>query len=285
MTQASEPGGAPPRGELIRDETGRARLKFGDVHFETVFQPFFRVAGDKLRPDFATARIRPQGEATPAGVLARLAEGPGLSQVAGLARCNLAFLDPETLCFCEDHQGSASMAQAALDLLLGAARDAFMMADQLVWRLPLSIAGEAAATIAAARESGIRISLRMSSGDDPGLSVAKAAECRADMLHLGVEWSGAWLENVPEARTLLRSLVERMRQAGCGVSMTGISTAAQLDVALDAGVTWLQGGYLAPAVPAGRATGWQDLSATALRRPGANITVLKQRQTPRHQQY
>ncbi|MFP1632364.1 hypothetical protein ACLB6G_11540 [Zhengella sp. ZM62] len=285
MTQASTPGETRQGGEFIRDETGRARLRFGDIHFETVFQPFFRVLGDKLRPDFATARIRPHGTAKPASLLRQLADGPGASQASGLARCNLAFLDPETLCFCEDHQGSANMAPAALDLLLGAARDAFMMADQLVWRLPLSIAGEAAGAVAAARESGVRVALRMGSGEDPGLSVAKAGECGADMLHLGVEWSGAWLENVPEARSLLRNLVDRMRHAGSGVSMTGISTAAQLEVALDAGVTWLQGGYLAPAVPAGRATGWQDLSATALKRPGANITVLKQRQTPRHQQY
>lgn len=284
MTHASDPAVSGSKGEFVRDETGRARLRFGDIFFDTVFQPFFRVTGDKLRPDFATARLRPHGEATASGVLLRLEEGPGAAQAAALARGNLAFLDPETLCFCEDYKASAAMAPAALDHLLAAARDAFMMPDQLVWRLPLSIATDAADAIARARDNGVRIALRMTCGD-PGLSVPSAAECGAQILHLGVEWSGAWLENVPEARPLLRGLVERMHQAGCGVSMTGISTAAQLDVALDAGVTWVQGGYLAPAVPAGRATGWQDLSATALRRPGENITVLKRRQTPRHQQY
>ena len=105
------------------------------------------------------------------------------------------------------------------------------------------------------------------------------------MLHLGAEWSGAWLENVPEAQSLLGSLVERVRQSGCGVSMTGISTAAQLDVALGAGVQWVQGGYLAPAVAAGQSTGWQELNAAALRRPGGNVRVLKRHQASRDQQY
>ena len=284
MTDMSDPGPDREKGMLVRDGIGRARLRFGAILFETVFQPAYRVEGGMLRPDFATARLRPEGRETAQHVLASLAEGPGAGQAAALARCNLVFLDPETLCYCEDHLMSAAMAPATLDLMLAAVRDAFMMPDQIVWRLPLRVACDAGETIARARAAGIRIALRLA-GADPGDTVERAIESGAQMLHLGAEWSGAWLENVPEAQSLLGSLVERVRQSGCGVSMTGISTAAQLDVALGAGVQWVQGGYLAPAVAAGQSTGWQELNAAALRRPGGNVRVLKRHQAPRDQQY
>ena len=161
MTDMSDPGPDREKGMLVRDGIGRARLRFGAILFETVFQPAYRVEGGMLRPDFATARLRPEGRETAQHVLASLAEGPGAGQAAALARCNLVFLDPETLCYCEDHLMSAAMAPATLDLMLAAVRDAFMMPDQIVWRLPLRVACDAGETIARARAAGIRIALRL----------------------------------------------------------------------------------------------------------------------------
>ena len=42
---------------------------------------------------------------------------------------------------------------------------------------------------------------------------------------------------------------------------------------------------MAPAVAAGQSTGWQELNAAALRRPGGNVRVLKRHQASRDQQY
>ncbi|PHP64869.1 hypothetical protein CSC94_22035 [Zhengella mangrovi] len=284
MTDTPFSEGAGPVAELVRDGTGRARLKLGEIFFETVFQPAFRVRGTQLVPDFATARIRPYGNVNARAVLRRLTSGPGAGQANALARSNLGFLDPDSLCFCEDHLLPDSLAGGALDQLLAAAGDAFMMPDQIVWRLSLPVAGKAGAEIARAREAGVRIALRITQ-EDPAMAIAAAREHGAEMVHLGVEWSGAWLENVAAARTLLAAMVQRLVDAGCGVSMTGLTSAAQLDAALAAGVEWVQGGYLAAAIGAGRATGWKPLNGQALRKAEHKVTLIRPPQPPRHQQY
>lgn len=252
------PDAHQPSAGIFVDEIGIAIGIYGDWRLKAVFRPIFASGPDGFRAVAVEGSMRPFlfGREADGRVFRRAVPARDRPSVAalGAALClrNLEHTWVEGLrVLLEADVGTAltwpRLRAAARALRMEAGRNRVPPRAVIVQLSQLSSA-DAAATHAALRAAGLRTAFA-EKGD--GLPFDEASfEAFPDVVTVDGDWFRSVVRQ-PATVPLFGALVRAYRSRGATVLVEGISTAAELSTAIEAGTDWVSGPLLAPAALAG----------------------------------
>lgn len=251
---------------VFADEVGLAYAVENGTHLSTSFQPIFRAQGQELLPFAVEARLAPRrgGTQIPAGDYLASLNADDAGRIDAICRtlhirnhANLGVGDPLawSLYFTEGAAGaparSASADAAFFAETARLAGEAGLAGTQVICELAgaAEMDVERLGSLAlAARQSGIRIAIAAFRADRD--AIEQVSRIEPDVIKI----DGAWFRAVhdrTETASLFPAVMTAYKGTGATLLVQGIETGAELAAALDAGADWLQGNFLAEALPAG----------------------------------
>jgi EAL domain-containing protein (putative c-di-GMP-specific phosphodiesterase class I) len=241
---------------IFADEIGIEIGIYGDWRLKTAFRPIFSHRGERFRPVAVEGFMRPfvfgrevDGQmfrrAVPPRDRAAVAAMAAALAVRNLVHTGVSGLKLLLAADLVPAVPPGKLRAAARALLIELRRGGIDPADVLADLSPVG-AGTAHAALESLRVRGIGAALE-ERGD--GLAFDSPAAF-PDLVVIEGGWFRAVARQASTAQ-LFNTLVRNYRLQGAAVLIEGIATAAELDVALEAGADWLSGPLLAPAALAG----------------------------------